>query len=148
MGKNDRYLTMVFLLKTAFHPVPITRLIPRASSENSGSFCLMKLVNIVSQIPSSLWERELPRGLSWSFTHSNTPVDAEIHVIYGLRQPLRVPNSWENTVFVASEPPDIRAHNISILSLYRAVLGPPYEYLAGTSNFSPVTAVAPLGGQG
>jgi hypothetical protein len=103
----------------------------------------MKLVNIVSQIPSSVWERELPQGLPWSFTHSNTAVDAEIHVIYGLRQPLRVPNSWENTFFVASEPPDIRAYNTSILSRYRAVLGPSYEYLLGNSNFSPVTAVTP-----
>jgi hypothetical protein len=71
------------------------------------------------------------------------PVDADIHVVYGIRQPLKIPNSSRNIVFVASEPPDIRVYNTEVLARYGAVVGPPYKYLSDLPNFHPITAIAP-----
>lgn len=104
---------------------------------------LMKSVNIVSQIPASIWTRELPPDLPWNFLHSSEPVGADIHVIYGLRQALSVPNSPINVAFVASEPPEIRRYNTRILSQYRAVLAPQFAYLSNLPNYAPLASVAP-----
>ena len=82
------------------------------------------IVKIVSQIPSEIWSREQPDGLGMEFAHTHEPVAADIHVIYGLRSPLRVPNRRDNTFFVASEPPEIRRYNLKVLANYGAVIAP------------------------
>ena len=101
------------------------------------------IVNVCGQVPSMIWEREVPVGLPFDFVHSELPTAADLHVVYGVRRPLQVPNDWKNIVFVASEPPEIRKYNEAVLSRYRAVLGPPYEYLSALPNFHPIAAVAP-----
>ena len=35
------------------------------------------LINIVSRIPWSLWEREVPPGVEYSFIHTEEPVKAD-----------------------------------------------------------------------
>ena len=101
------------------------------------------LVNIVSKIPPALWDREVPSGLSIDFCHTYEPVSADIHVIYGIRNGVVVPNKSQNTIFIASEPPEIREYNKKVVSTYRAVLGPGFEYLKQLSNFTEIEAVAP-----
>jgi hypothetical protein len=103
----------------------------------------MIIVNIVSQIHPAVWQREMPEGLAQEFIHSAGPTTADIHVVYGIRQPLKIPNSSRNIVFVASEPPDIRVYNTAVLARYGAVVGPPYEYLSDLPIFHPITAIAP-----
>jgi len=101
------------------------------------------LVNIVSQIPTDIWSREQPNGLGMDFVHTHEPVVADIHVIYGLRTSLRVPNSRHNTFFVASEPPEIRRYNLKVLANYGAVIAPRFGYLVSLPNFVEATALAP-----
>ena len=101
------------------------------------------IVNIVSRVPSQLWDREVPSGSLLQFVHTREPVGADIHVVYGLRGRMDIPNAPENTVFVASEPPEIREYNLATLETYRAVLAPGFEYLRGLSNFSEISAIAP-----
>lgn len=104
----------------------------------------MKLkVNVVSQIPPFIWDRELPQNLPWHFFHSAEPEPADVHVIYGIRSKLLIPNKLGNVVFVASEPPEIRKYNARVLRRYGHVLGPSYAYLSGLANFSAITAIAP-----
>ena len=100
-------------------------------------------VNVLSRIPSALWERELPDGLGLSFSHSSEPVEADIHVVYGLRTAISIPNKSCNTIFVASEPPEIRQYNLDVLRKYSAVLGPGFSYLQALPNFSTIEAVCP-----
>ncbi|HEV8013416.1 MAG TPA: hypothetical protein VGP34_05000, partial [Pontimonas sp.] len=101
------------------------------------------LVNVVSAIPSPLWERELPPGLRHSYLHTSAPTQADFHIIYGIRKPLAVPNSQHRTAFVASEPPEIRQYNLKVLALYGKVYAPSFEYLASLPNFEPLSPVAP-----
>ena len=101
------------------------------------------IVNVVSQIPSRIWERELPEGLIQKYVHTPEPVDADIHVVYGLRSSLKIPNAWNRVVFVAAEPPEIRKYNLQVLARYRLVLAPSFSYLRGLPNYSEISAVAP-----
>ena len=101
------------------------------------------LVNVVSQIPAAIWDREVPPESSLEYQHTRDPVSADIHVIYGLREKLSIPNAPENVIFVASEPPEIRRYNLTVLESYRFVLGPSFPYLKGLLNFHPISAVAP-----
>jgi hypothetical protein len=72
------------------------------------------IVNIVSKVPPDIWNRELPSGMAVDFVHSDVPVPADVHVIYGVRDAMVVPNSWNRLLFVASEPPEIRHYNLRI----------------------------------
>ena len=101
------------------------------------------IVNIVSQIPRAIWQRELPTDLEHEYVHTGEPVEADIHVVYGLRSRLEILNSVSNTFFVASEPPEIREYNLKILRRYRRVLAPTFPYLSGLPNFVKVSAIAP-----
>lgn len=101
------------------------------------------IVNIVSQIPAAIWERELPDGLSNDYVHTAEPVPADLHVIYGLRSKLEIPNSLSRIIFVASEPPEIREYNLKVLRRYRRVLAPAFPYLVELPNYSSISAVAP-----
>lgn len=101
------------------------------------------LVNVVSQVPPAIWERELADGLCHDYIHTTEPATADIHVIYGLRSALEIPNSRSRVIFVGSEPPEIREYNLSILSRYRDVLAPAFIYLRGLSNYSRISAIAP-----
>jgi len=100
-------------------------------------------VNIVSRVPSQLWEREVPEFSPLEFVHTSEPVRADIHVIYGMRGRLVVPNTQKNTMFVASEPPEIREYNLATLREYGAVLAPGFEYLRPLPNLSEISSVAP-----
>lgn len=103
----------------------------------------MRIINLVSQVHDAVWRREEPLDSDQIFTYSPNPTPADVHVIYGIRGPLHVPNDWRNIVFVASEPPEIRKYNEAVLSRYGAVLGPPYEYLSALPNFHSIAAIAP-----
>lgn len=101
------------------------------------------IVNIVSQIPVAIWQRELPTDVEHEYVHSGEPVQADIHVVYGLRSRVEIPNRLSNAFFVASEPPEIREYNLKILRRYRRVLAPAFPYLSGLPNFAKVSAIAP-----
>lgn len=101
------------------------------------------IVNVVSQIPSTIWDREVPPDTRYSFIHSEEPVEADVHVIYGLRRSLKIPNSPPQMVFIASEPPEIRQYNRDVLGLYGTVAGPRFSYLLDLPSFSALEAVAP-----
>jgi len=101
------------------------------------------LINIVSRVPPTLWERELPPLSSPEFVHTFEPTLADVHVIYGLRNAVKVPNAPANTIFVASEPPEIREYNLATLSSYRSVLAPGFDYLRELPNFFQIDSVAP-----
>lgn len=101
------------------------------------------IVNIVSQIPAAIWQRELPTDVEHEYVHSGEPVQADIHVVYGLRSRVDIPNRLSNALFVASEPPEIREYNLKILRRYRRVLAPAFPYLSGLPNFAKVSAIAP-----
>ena len=101
------------------------------------------IVNVVSQVPPAIWDRELPDGLSHDYIHTAEPAPADIHVIYGLRSRLEIPNSRSRIIFVASEPPEIREYNLKVLRRYRRVLAPAFPYLLELPNYSSISAVAP-----
>jgi hypothetical protein len=101
------------------------------------------IVNVVSQIPAAIWQRELPTDLEHDYVHTGEPVQADIHVVYGLRSRLEIPNRLSNAIFVASEPPEIREYNLKILRCYRRVLAPTFPYLSGLPNSVEVSAIAP-----
>jgi len=101
------------------------------------------IVNIVSQIPAAIWHRELPTDLEHDYVHTGKPVTADIHVVYGLRSRVEIPNDWSNTFFVAAEPPEIRGYSLDILRRYRRVLAPGFAYLSVLPNFAKVSGIAP-----
>ena len=101
------------------------------------------LVNLVSQIPAAIWQRELPTDLEHDYVHTGAPVQADIHVVYGLRSQVEIPNRLSNAIFVASEPPEIREYHLNTLRRYRRVLAPAFPYLSGLPNFVKVSAIAP-----
>jgi hypothetical protein len=101
------------------------------------------IVNIVSQIPAAIWQRELPTDVEHEYVHTGEPVNADIHVVYGLRSRVEIPNSLSKTFFVASEPPEIREYNLNILRRYRRVLAPTFPYLSDLPNYVKVSAIAP-----
>ena len=100
-------------------------------------------MNIVSQITAAIWQRELPTDLEHEYVHTEEPVQADIHVVYGLRSRLDLPNRLSNALFIASEPPEIREYNLEILRRYRRVLAPTFPYLSTLPNFVKVSAIAP-----
>ena len=100
-------------------------------------------MNIVSQIPGVIWQRELPTDLEHEYVNTEEPVQADIHVVYGLRSSLDVPNRLSNALFIASEPPEIREYNLKILRRYRRVLAPTFPYLSSLPNFVKISAIAP-----
>jgi hypothetical protein len=97
----------------------------------------------VSQIPAAIWQRELPTDVEHEYVHTGEPVNADIHVVYGLRSRVEIPNSLSKTFFVASEPPEIREYNLNILRRYRRVLAPTFPYLSDLPNYAKVSAIAP-----
>lgn len=101
------------------------------------------LVNVVSPIPSQIWERELPPGLRHTYLHTFSPVGADFHVIYGIRASLRAPNSRDRIAFVASEPPEIRLYNREVLATYGRVFAPGFSYLTALPNYERISSVAP-----
>ncbi len=101
------------------------------------------IVNIVSQIPSAIWHRELPTDVEHDYVHTAEPVEADIHVVYGLRSRVEIPNDWSHTFFAASEPPEIREYNLNILRRYRRVLAPGFPYLFNLPNYVKVASIAP-----
>lgn len=101
------------------------------------------LVNIVSQVPGAIWARELPTDVEHDYVHTSEPVAADVHVIYGIRSRLEIPNDLSNVFFVASEPPEIREYNLATLRRYRRVLAPAFSYLSVLPNFTKVSAIAP-----
>ena len=101
------------------------------------------LVNVVSQIPTAIWQRELPADVEHKYVHTAIPVKADIHVVYGMRSRVEIPNSMSNAFFVASEPPEIRKYNLRILRRYHRVLAPTFPYLSGLPNFANVSGIAP-----
>ena len=100
-------------------------------------------MNIVSQIPAAIWQRELPTDVEHEYVHTGEPVQADIHVVYGLRSQVEIPNRLSNAIFVASEPPEIREYHLNALRRYRRVLAPAFPYLSGLPNFVKVSAIAP-----
>ena len=100
-------------------------------------------MNIVSRIPAGIWQRELPTDLEHEYVHTEEPVQADIHVVYGLRSRLDLPNRLSNALFIASEPPEIREYNLKILRRYRRVLAPTFPYLSSLPNFVKISAIAP-----
>lgn len=104
---------------------------------------LMVLVNIVSAVPPAVWERELHPGLSAEFVHTHVPVEADWHVIYGLREKLSVPNAAGKVLFVASEPPEIREYSLRALDRYAAVLAPEFRYLKNLPQYVYGAGLAP-----
>jgi hypothetical protein len=101
------------------------------------------IVNVVSQIPEAIWLRELPPGLVHQYVHSPSPTDADYHLVYGIRSRLTIPNSPNRMGFVASEPPEIRQYNRSVLQKYGAVFAPSFPYLLSVQNFEYLSPVAP-----
>jgi hypothetical protein len=85
----------------------------------------------------------VPADLPFDFVHTREPVEADCHVVYGIRDSLVVPNRWDRVLFVASEPPEIREYNLSVLSRYAMVLGPQFPGVTSLKNYRPLAAVAP-----
>lgn len=103
----------------------------------------MTLINIISKIPADVWKREQPPESHTSFVHTASPVDADFHVVYGVRDALRVPNEWRKIFFVASEPPEIRRYNVEVLRRFGAVLGPSFPDVRELPGFRLMTGIAP-----
>lgn len=101
------------------------------------------VINLVSKVPSSIWEREMPVDTEHIFLHTREPVSADYHVVYGIRDALKIPNPLERTIFVASEPPEIREYNLDILRSYALIVGPSFPRLSTLPHFSYVTGIAP-----
>lgn len=104
---------------------------------------LLVIVNIVSAVPPEVWERELQPGLPAEFVHTHAPVQADWHVIYGLREKLNIPNSSGRVLFVASEPPEIREYSDRVLGRYAAVLAPNFPYLQDLPHYLYGAGLAP-----
>ena len=101
------------------------------------------IVNVVSKIPPQIWERQKVVGGKFRFTFSRFPEKAEFHVVYGIRDPLKIENSSSKILFVASEPPEIRKYDLAVLAKYGLVLGPSYPYLQNLPNFRYAEGLAP-----
>jgi len=101
------------------------------------------VINLVSKVPSSIWEREKPVDAEHIFLHTREPVSADYHVVYGIRDALELPNSPERLIFVASEPPEIREYNLDILRNYGLIVGPSFPRVSALPHFRHVTGIAP-----
>ena len=85
----------------------------------------------------------MPPGLRHTYLHTPIPTEADFHLIYGLRAPLRVPNTRDRIAFVASEPPEIREYSLTVLKTYGQVFAPEFPYLASLHNYQRLAPVAP-----
>ena len=104
---------------------------------------VVAVINLVSKVPSSIWEREMPPTVRDSFVHTREPVPADYHVVYGIRDALELPNPPERLIFVASEPPEIREYNLNILRQYGLIVGAGFPTVSALPHFRRVTGIAP-----
>lgn len=75
--------------------------------------------------------------------YSNTPVEADFHVIYGIRDPISVPNTRERTMFVVVEAPEVEVYDLRVLRAYGTVIGPRYSYLSTLTNYRFAEGILP-----
>jgi hypothetical protein len=99
-------------------------------------------VNVVSCMPEVVLKRQEPTS-SFQFVYSSAPVPADWHVIVDFCEVMSVPNKPERTMFVATEPPDVREYDLRVLKGYGGVLSAPFGYLRGLPNLAPASGVLP-----
>lgn len=87
-------------------------------------------VNLVSRELPETWRREISERTSWlQFFHTLTPVEADVHVLFGATDEMLLP-STRYLVYVVPEPPEIHTYDVRVLSLFDSVMAPRYRYLA------------------
>ena len=85
----------------------------------------------------------MPVDAEHIFLHTREPVSADYHVVYGIRDSLKIPNPPERLIFVVSEPPEIREYNLDILRNYGLIVGASFPRVSALPHFRHVTGIAP-----
>ena len=101
------------------------------------------VVNVISEVPSAVWQREVAPAAPVQFLHSLEPQPADWHVVYGLTGDLVIPNEQGRTVFVTPEPPAVVKYDRAVLQRYGIVLTGGFRYLARLPNVRVRTGLLP-----
>lgn len=91
-------------------------------------------INLVTDVPETLMRRQELDGAPNTWLYSTEPVDADVHVVYGLVRKLRFIGNPVPRVFVAVEPPEIFEYDRRVLLSYDTVLAGSFPYLAQLPN--------------
>lgn len=104
-----------------------------------------EFVNLVSSVDTAekLASQE-PSDIGLEFRYSSTPVrGADAYVFLGETAEINFSEPPKLTIFVATEPPDIRPYDLEVLRLYSAVIGPKFRYFSALDNFKAASGILP-----
>jgi hypothetical protein len=94
-----------------------------------------KVVNIISELDHFRFLPILEKRYNLvEFSFSRSPIDADFHVIYHLKNRMKIRNIQENVAFVVTEPPEIEKIKFNYLNQFGTVLTPKFDYLKGLDN--------------
>lgn len=91
-------------------------------------------INIVSLLPSFVWQRQeiVTSNIVW--TYSKEPVSADVYVVYGVITAMTFPNPQALKIFVTPEPPEVFQYDLGQLAKYDLVLANNFRYLDGLDS--------------
>jgi hypothetical protein len=91
-------------------------------------------INVVTNLHSSILERERPSKSTYKWAYSSKPESADVYVVYGLTRELEFPTVKSPKIFVCVEPPEIAMYDLKVLRKYALVLAPAFPYLSSLPN--------------
>lgn len=95
-------------------------------------------INVVSEINSEIWQRQIPPESVTAFTNvvfTQKPVFAHLYVFYGTDRFYTLPNKNGRCVYFIAEPRNLKTNSILFLKQFDSIFGSvPRKYL-GKSNF-------------
>jgi hypothetical protein len=93
-------------------------------------------VNVVSSIHSSIWKNQLEilDDLKYEFVFTESPIEADVTIIYGKLDSMKVFSPSSNTAFILTEPPEIIRYTKKFLSQFGVIAGPDFGYIPRELN--------------
>lgn len=99
-------------------------------------------INLISRMSPSILIRQEPVS-SFTYIYSESPVEADWHVVIDITEEMFLPNVKNRCLFVVAEPPEIRQYDTYALAEYGLVLSAPFKYLKKMENLKVETGLLP-----
>ena len=92
------------------------------------------IINLVSELHESIWQREAGPVATQNWVYSKQPIQADVYVIYGKVEQMLFTSSSATKIFIAIEPPEIFCYDLSVLAQYDLVVAPDFPYMRTLRN--------------
>ena len=89
----------------------------------------MTVINIVSQINPEIWHSQktfFDHTENCDFVFTRRPINADLHIYYGITEPDSTNMGKSKTILILSEPPEILKYKKKYLSEFSAIYGPDF----------------------